>query len=438
MNEAALAILISVTVALMVRGLSTREGFLRYSFLVALVMAGWFIPQAIGLLDDESLPENGFSLTMLYAAACLAAVYNGESKYRYKPRPIYTYNSNKLLIGAGVLSVIGLWAYAQIFSVELKYTEEGLTTGTFTILYFFSKLQYFGLGIAVLVLLRGWSWPAFLIVALTMNSVLGIILFGGRRGPAVDVALIVLCMLWFQRRILVPRAILLGCAALGALFVNVAGQYRSIVSKTGRLPTFDELMAIDFLGAFFAVTRDGFHEVRNAIMYVIATFESFNYNFGAGYWNYLVFSYVPGQIVGANVKSALMFNLPDNPVEVFGYQRHIGTTFTGFADSFVAFSFLGVLVFFAFSKLLTNWWHRANAGDERGQALYAVSLATALHGVTHGTQWFAVFLMQLVIFVIPIFRWAKTGTAQPKMVTSPRTRLKLARQPTPTPPRFNL
>ncbi len=423
MNEISFAVLVAVSGLLIIRGLMLKAGLLGYPFLAATVVVGWFIPQAIGLIDDLMLPPDGYPLTMFYASACLVAVYLGDELAK---RPSYlhvvAYDEKRLLIGAGVLSAVGLLAHSMTFRVDIQLNEQGLTTGLVTILFFFAKLQYFGFGIALLLLLNRWSWPALTLVLITLNSIMGFVLMGGRRGPAVDIALISLCTLWFQRRILVPRVALIGGAAIAAIVVNSVGQYRSLVQAMGRLPTLEELFTIDFLGDFNRITEEGFYEVRNAIYYVAAAFETANYDFGLSYWNFLIFSYIPAQVVGADVKAALMFVLRDNPVAAYGYQRHPGTTFTGFADSFTSFSFLGVLVFFAISRLFANWWYRANGGDIRAQALYAVSIATALHGVTHATLWFVVFLPMLFIFVLPLFAWARISLVPPKTKRAPARR----------------
>ena len=52
----------AITLVLIVRGFAEKAGFLRFPFLLAVVTAGWFIPQAIGLLNDNSLPSGGFGL----------------------------------------------------------------------------------------------------------------------------------------------------------------------------------------------------------------------------------------------------------------------------------------------------------------------------------------------------------------------------------------
>ncbi len=56
-NQITLYLLIGLTAALLLRGLWRHEDMLRFPFLAAATMAGWFIPQAIGLSENDFLPE---------------------------------------------------------------------------------------------------------------------------------------------------------------------------------------------------------------------------------------------------------------------------------------------------------------------------------------------------------------------------------------------
>src|SRR5687768_15088004 len=101
MNGAAFAILAAVAAAILTIGLVTRAGTLQLPFLAAATTAGWFIPQAYGLLSDPLLPDGGYPLTMLYAASCLVAIAVGWHRVRPAVRfAAPTYDDSRLLIGA--------------------------------------------------------------------------------------------------------------------------------------------------------------------------------------------------------------------------------------------------------------------------------------------------------------------------------------------------
>jgi len=413
-----LYVLVGVTAYLLLRGLLSRPNMLKFPFLASAVVAGWFIPQAIGLVDDPRLPQGGFVLTMMMASLCLLATVLGEKSTRPKPNILIArYDRRQLLIGAAVLSAVGLAAFNLILRTPAQVNDAGLTTGVVTILFFFSTLKFFGLAIALLLLLERFSWPALVIVAVDLNAIASFVLFGGRRGPAVEAFLIVACALWFQRRFILPRTVLIVAVVVASFLGNSIGEYRRLVTsineyRTGeeaRLPGIDEILQIDFLDDFGRVLESGSYEARNAVMYIAGSQETGQFDFGTGYWNYLVFRYVPGQLVGFNIKQGLMFDLPDNSVDAFRYERHIGTSFTGFADAFISFWFFGVVVFAGIAALLTRWWDRAMVGAFEAKLFYCLSIVTAIQSVSHGTQWFLALLPQLFIFTIPILIWARRG-----------------------------
>ena len=303
LDSLAFGILSVVVLVMLGQGLSKRAAALELPFLAAAVTAGWFMPQAYGIMNEPTLPPGGYALTIIYAAGCLVALAVGWGRFSRSERaelPIYS--DQRLLSGAAVLSVVGFAAYTQIFQVDVERTVDGLSTGIVTVLFFFSKLQYFGLAIAIVLLMRRFSWFALALVLFDLNTVLSFVLYGGRRGPAVFVILIVLTSLWFGRRVLIPRVLLIAGIAICALLANGISTYRQSVYELGRIPTLSELLQLDLIGESTGIGEN--FEVRNAVTYVAATFETTNYDFGAQYWNFFIFSFLPAQFVGAETKAA--------------------------------------------------------------------------------------------------------------------------------------
>ena len=250
----------------------------------------------------------------------------------------------------------------------------------------------------------------------------GFILFGGRRGPLVEIVLITFCSLWFQRRILPPRAVFILCIVVGALFINGAAQYRGLVSginqnriegQAARLPTLEEVLQIDFLGQYASTDPRRTDEARNAIFYIAAAFETSRFRLGLDYWNALVFRYVPAQFVGREVKETLTASLPDLASEVYLYPRWIGTTYTGFVDAFLSFGPAGAVVFGLIAAIFAKYWKQAVNGSIRSQYLYCVLITTGLHGITHSSAWFLVFLPQAYLFSWLVFRPVRRRSAPP-------------------------
>lgn len=395
------------------RGLTRRAGTLQFPFLAGAVMASWFLPQAMLLMDRGELPSGGYDMTMMMAMFCMIAVLFGTGRVSRLDRPEKEEHDERRLLHAAVgLSVIGATAYALILQTPVTQTADGLTTGIVTIYFFLFKAQYFGLAISLLILFQRFSFTALALVAFNVMTMSGFILFGGRRGPMVELAMITFCALWFQRRVAPPRFLFVIIIIGSALFFNMIGEYRSLVQRTnenagGQLPKLSEVLEINFIESFLAYSESRTHEVRNAIYAVAAAAKELEFTFGAEYWNFFVFRYVPGQFVGHDLKAALQFSIDDQKMKIFGYRVQTGTTSTGIADAFTSFSFFGAFVFALISYLFRKLWVKAMKGSIRAKYYYCILITTGLHGITHGTNWFIVFLLQAYLFSWPMFWFAR-------------------------------
>ena len=344
-NQITLYLLIVLTAALLVRGFWRHEDMLRFPFLAAAITAGWFIPQAIGLSENDSLPEGGFALTMLVAILSLGATVLGERAVQDRPpATLQEYNERTLLVASMILSAIGIVAQFLILGTVRATLAEGgdiggQATGIVTIYFFFAEFQYYGLAIAILLLLRSFSWISFSIVAICIFLIGSVVIFGGRRGPATELGLIIASAFWFQRRMLPPRMLVVGVLVAATLLINSIQSYRNLMSTVAansteaRLPTISELMELDFIGTMDSEVKSGSYEVTNAIYDIAATAQSANFDFGLVYWDYFVFRYIPAQIVGKDIKDTLMVTSTkdkwNNAWEVFQYKPMIGTTSHG-------------------------------------------------------------------------------------------------------------
>lgn len=407
-----LVVLIAVTGAILIRGLLIKEGgVLQFSFLAAAVMVGWFLPQATKLLADTSLPAGGYSLAMFYAAAAMVALWLGNSiRFKFKnPIPYFSYD--RLAWGALALTLVGALAFSLITSTEAEKTAEGATTGIVTIYFFLYKAQFMGYAISLLLYLKRPTRLTLLLVGFNIITLSSFVLFGGRRGPATELAVITACAFWFQRRILVPRSVFVAAIALGAVFVASAGSYRSLISNINdeamligdpRLPTFEELMTIDWIGGITSPDTD-VYEVKNSIYNISATWDTLDFRLGSMYYNHLVFAYVPGQLVGHELKTSLIIPQPDLAFDVYGHVRHFGTTLTGFTDTFANFGPFGVTIFFLIGAVMQAWWVRAMQGSIRYQFLYCSLAVTAMHAITHSTEWLLAGIIQNFLFTAAIF-----------------------------------
>ena len=125
-------------------------------------------------------------------------------------------------------------------------------------------------------------------------------------------------------------------------------------------------------------------ELKNATVLIAATRESGAYEYGASYWNRIVFRFVPAQFVGESFKNSLMVggtqrDLGDFTEDELGYRMPPGSTVTGIGDAFHEFSYLGCLFFAAMAYLFKDLW--AAASQANGTA-FAKSLGCSTESVS--------------------------------------------------------
>jgi len=187
-------------------------------------------------------------------------------------------------------------------------------------------------------------------------------------------------------------------------------------AKDEGLAAFQRINVID---AFLESHQEGnAPELTFAAYYIADVDRSGNFSYGAGYWNQLVFRFVPAQLVGADLKAGLQFyspraNFSDTslPLGVFP-----GTTITGMADSYQAFGFLGCLFFALPAALFKNLWTAArHRNGLAAQLLYSQSIICAMRSVTHQSVDFLPGLLYNLIFMCLVFWYAKDSRQRPPM-----------------------
>jgi hypothetical protein len=427
MKELILILFVSSSLWLVAWGLLSRHGHYQYVFLAGAVFAGWIAPQAVGLYSSYSLPEGGYERTLFMATLCTAAIYLGNVS-SIKPWRSFAWNldDKRLLIGAATLSAFGGF-FAYLLGSLPEEMKDAQMTGIGTIYYFFAQTQNYGYAIAAIQYARTRRPLALALVFIDLAFFAPAILVGARRGVAIEIGMITLLAFWFGRGWVISRALMVAAVIVGMMLVFSTGQLRQSASSSARsdqalthLPTLDELSKIDFTANFDDILSKGSFELTNAIYYMAATAASESYNFGESYWNAFVFRYVPGQFFGKDLKTSLMFDVPDdNHAErIYGYKTVLGSTPTGLSDSYAAFWFFGAGVFFLISRIMARLYMAAVRQHRVAQILYMASITDALQAITHVSWWFFTPWVHYVLFLGPLFVWARVKINPAQRVAS--------------------
>ena len=379
-------------------------------------MAGWLIPQAIGLVHDRTLPADGYAWAMLMAILCAVAILAGHHS---RPPPVRAFtwrvDQRRLLQGALVLSLFGSIFNALIRELpdELLRPASGGWSGLPVLYHFFAVPQTFGFAIAALTYARTRSPLALAIAVYDFAWFAGIIFLSGRRTFTIEIILIVVLSAWFGRRWVAPRSIAAVGIVAATLMVTSVGNFRALTGAAyggvdGRLPTWEEFTSIDFVGNLLTISEGGYREELYTAIYDVAGAQtSTTFNLGASYWNALVFMYVPAQLLGAGFKDALTIALPDQAARVYGFRATAGNTHTGFADAFLAFWFFGAAVFFVIARFMRSLYVAAMNGHTYAQLAYMLMIAYGLEAITHQTAYFFAQWLHFAMFTLPVLYWAR-------------------------------
>jgi hypothetical protein len=162
------------------------------------------------------------------------------------------------------------------------------------------------------------------------------------------------------------------------------------------------------------INQESVLELRNAAMLIEAARRCGEYEFGAGYWNHLIFRYVPAQLVGESLKQSLMIHRSRDQLEQelagMDYVNPSGSTVTAMGDAFQQFGYFGCLFFVVAGMLFRRLWRMAvRPGALFAQLFYMQSCTSAMRAVTHWTLDFLPGLLYNLIFLGGAVFYASTA-----------------------------
>lgn len=374
-----------------------------YPAFMAFAFAAFILPQAISLMrfpgsvQDESVTAV-LTMACLCMGCCLAGYRLAPSRMaiRLASRPI---DPERFFHVGIVFIVIGLAATATMSRIQVEYAEvTGGMTGTATLVLFFRQLAYPGFAIALFAALqRPTALRVMTCLAALYAPVLDVLI--GRRENTAVLFLTVAMALYYERRIKPSRVAVFVVLVFSMLAIPATHQFRQYVG-TDRLA---EAAHLDLVGNFRTfLTEESALELRNGAAVIEAARDTGNFGLGRGYWNHLMFRYVPAQLVGVSAKEDLMFEGGGDQGESteIGFRFARGTTVTGMGDAFGQFGWFGCL-FFAFMAVLYKgmWQASLQPGALFARVLYVMTFTSGMRAVTHWTFDFLPGLFYFLIFL---------------------------------------
>ena len=400
MNISLTWIFIGLVMCFLAGGLFFRpERMYQFPFLAGVMTFGFLLPQIPALVNDPFLPAGAYAKTMFMGCLSLAMLALG---WRLAKRPLnfltMSFSERRLMWAAAALSAFGAAFYFLLSRLPGEVSIGIQMTGIPVVYLFFAQLMPYGLAIALLCFARRPSWLALSIITFDLVFYLDRILVTGKRAEAIQLVLMLLLASWFYRRIVVPRSLMLIGILAGTFLMTSMGDYRQITRAASGF-ILDDILEIDYAANFNETLERGGLEMRNAVQRIDEIDRRLEFDYGKFHWNRVIFTFVPAQLVGSNIKEALQF---DTPKPSRDYNPMTGTTETGLVDAFASFWYFGAIKFLLLAWVMRRLWESAMAGEMLGQLVYMLSIVPAMHAISHQTDWVIPVWIHMAIFLIPV------------------------------------
>lgn len=406
---------IGICLGLLTWGLLRPARVYQYPFFMGGIFFAFLAPQTISLVWNQGpLSTDVIERVLLMSCLCAAMCWLG---YQFKPKEWllekldFEIDRTKLLYGGITFVLISYYCEYQIASTvassAVQVTEAGGWTGIVTVYAFFGSLAFPGF---IIILMHTLRYPRISNFVLTFFAALPPLrlLIIGRRQPAATLLVTIGLALFFHRRLVPPRWLVVGMILLTLIAVPMIGQYRNIASS-GNWGELLELRPAESMRDY--IEQGDILELRNAAYVIENTLKTGDYRYGTGFWDMIAFNFVPAQFVGTETKKAVLFNWGNNAFEsifAMGYDFAPGSTITGVGDAFLEFDYFGCLFFFLSAYFFKHLWFSAFYRSSLfSRILYTSLFAPMLVAVTHGVVTFASALMFNFVFLGAVVLYAR-------------------------------
>jgi oligosaccharide repeat unit polymerase len=384
-----LSLFVAACAGLLMWGMLRPERVYEYPFLMGAIFSAFMIPQAITLVNDpRSIAIESINGTLFMGALCMFMAWAG-----YKRRPLHGILYGEILplddgkialcgFAALIISQLAVFGMSQIPPEEIQ----AAATGPFTILAFFAGFAVISFPIFLNRALEKHTLKNILFALLAGAPIAGAMIFAGRRGQTVEMVVFVAIILYFKKGITPGRLLVLSFVFATAYLIPVMAAMRGELWSKLSEGNFAE---IPFELSMNKILKGDILELRNAAAVIQSTTITGEYGYGTGYWDALVFRYVPGQLVGFDIKNGLQFNWTPDVNKTINYKISFGSTSTAIADTYQQLGYFGCLFFWIQGFFFKNLWVlAARRNSFIAQVAYVALVPAALVAVSHGSVWF--------------------------------------------------
>lgn len=405
LEEFLLVLVFILCAVIVVRSFLKRNELVQFPFLTAAAFLAYVFPQLVAVVRNDDLPEAAVEKTLLMSVLCLSAAFVGYLSNRKAARigNNWDYNYRRLIVGIVALTLLGALSFYKVGDLAIDEDLGSQWSGPITIYFFFGQLLTVGLVLALVVHMKRPSWVTLAVVVGGMAFYLhrGVIL--GRRGEMAEFVLMVGVGLYLRYRWVPPRAMVIAMLAAGTLWINAIGDYRSEVVGGGDV--LSAVSSIDFVGNLRSAFDDA-PDVINAVYAIDAADRDLSFNYGLRLYNDVIMRYVPGQIIGRDLKESLKSGIGELEYAP-GYHFRTGTTNTGMGWAFQTLWYLGAVWFYAIGVIMNRWFRAATQGSLVGSVVVILVYYQSLVAFSFSPAQIFLRLIFLMFSLAPVLCFAR-------------------------------
>ncbi len=389
-----------VNIAMLLTYLGGKNRIYEFPFWAGAIALGWFFPQAIGgFLNSGQYPAGAYSGGMFFASLCTIGLWVGYNKTKKRIQVTnswldISFAEDKLYVSGAVLCCLGYYFQWKLQSLPEEMLASTQWSGATVKYLFLASIGKVGFLVLWLMYISGRKLFAPKLLIFVMPGLYMAVYTAfvqGRRAGMMNLVSYVLVGLWFCKRIIVPRSIIIAGLVVGITLVNSIGIYRDIMRNkdVSLVERFSVASKADYTSNTKKIAGSAGPEFNNYIIFRQVYSDIGKYDFGAYHWNGTVGNFVPSQLVGRAFKQSLIFpvaNIQAITKEKYRYSPGVGSTVTGYCDAFGSFGWFGFIKFIIIGSMMGVLYRHAMSGSFLGKLLYVNLLSTAMHGITHVTQ----------------------------------------------------
>ena len=373
-------------------------------------------PLIMNVFFVSGVSEDAFNLYVFNACLCLIAAYIGYSMPVKKISKANRYDEKKMLFIVSIYAIVCL-----LLNNKMNELSDGMyfTEGMPVVLKFFVRMLRPVTIIVMFLFLRKFSYYKLVLILILLGLNISGIIIQGRRSEVFMFIFVILFPLFFVKGF-VPykKKYLITAFVIGMVVFLLMPTWRY-----HNLSYYNDASALeekaDYAKALLEITdKEAANDVMHATYNVYAVLETGEYNYGAEFYNLLIFNFMSRTLLGEGVKEKLYVGkFGKDRMELLRSQVNYGEwgyfkrylVWTGFADVFFIFGFGGCILFFFFARISKRMWYDAVYTDDIMYKVFysyfaVMFICAAIYANISGL---IVVLIQFLIVYLPVKYFSK-------------------------------